>query len=72
MFWRSDGHDVAVTGIGPRLDQSNKKANEVNSCLVPICNERDTSFIPSCLLHSFFHADIDDINQVLENMESRM
>lgn len=63
---------MAVTGISPRLDQSNKKANEVNSCLVPMCNERDTSFIPSCLLHLFFHADIDDTNPVLENMESRM
>ena len=32
---------VTVSGIGPRLDDLNNKTNEVNRCLVLMCNDRN-------------------------------
>ena len=36
---------VTVSGIVPRLDYLNNKANEVNHCLVLMCKERNNSFL---------------------------
>ena len=37
--------DNTVSGIVPRLDDLNNKANEVNRCLVLMCKERNISFL---------------------------
>ena len=42
---KNDDNTVTVFDIVPRLDDLNNKANEVNSCLVLLCNERNKSFL---------------------------
>ena len=41
---KNDGNTVTVSGIVPRLDELNNKANEVNRGLTLICKERNISF----------------------------
>ena len=42
---KNDDNTVTVSGIVPRLDDLNKKANEVNRRLVLMCKERNISFL---------------------------
>ena len=42
---KNDGNTVTVSGIVPRLDELNSKANEVNRRLVLMCKERNISFL---------------------------
>ena len=42
---KNDDNTVTVSGIVPRLDDLNNKANEVNRCLVLMCKERNISFL---------------------------
>ena len=42
---KNDDNTVTVSGIVPRLDDLNNKANEVNRRLVLICKERNISFL---------------------------
>ena len=41
---KNDNNTVTVSGIDPRHDDLNNKANEVNSRLVLMCKERNISF----------------------------
>ena len=41
---KNDNNTVTASGIDPRLDDLNNKANEVNSRLVLMCKERNISF----------------------------
>ena len=40
-YLKNDGNTVTVSGIAPRLDELNYKANEVNRRLVLMCKERN-------------------------------
>ena len=42
---KNDDNTVTVSGIVPRLDDLNNKANEVNRRLVLMCKERNISFL---------------------------
>ena len=42
---KNDDNTVTVSGIAPRLDDLNNKANEVNRRLVLMCKERNISFL---------------------------
>ena len=42
---KNDDNTVTVSGIVPRLDNLNNKANEVNHHLVLMCKERNISFL---------------------------
>ena len=42
---KNDDNTVTVSGIVPRLDDLNNKANEVNHRLVLMCKERNISFL---------------------------
>ena len=42
---KNDGNTLTVSGIAPRLDELNNKANEVNRRLVLMCKERNISFL---------------------------
>ena len=42
---KNDDNTVIVSGIIPRLDDLNNKANEVNRRLVLMCKERNISFL---------------------------
>ena len=42
---KNDDNTVTVSGIVPRLGNLNNKANEVNGCLVLMCQERNISFL---------------------------
>ena len=42
---KNDDNTVTVSGIVPRLDDLDNKANEVNRRLVLMCKERNTSFL---------------------------
>ena len=42
---KNDDNTVTVSGIVPRLDDLNNKANEVNRRLVIMCKERNISFL---------------------------
>ena len=42
---KNDGNTVTVSGIVPRLDDLNNKANEVNRRLVLMCKERNITFL---------------------------
>ena len=42
---KNDGNTVTVSGIVPRLDELNNKANEVNRRLVLMCKEKNISFL---------------------------
>ena len=42
---KNDDNTVTVSGIAPRLDDLNNKANEVNRHLVLMCKERNISFL---------------------------
>ena len=42
---KNDDNTVTVSGIVPRLDDMNNKANEVNRRLVLMCKERNISFL---------------------------
>ena len=42
---KTDDNTVTVSGIVPRLDDLNNKANEVNRRLVLMCKERNISFL---------------------------
>ena len=42
---KNDGNTVTVSGIVPRVDDLNNKANEVNRRLVLMCKEKNISFL---------------------------
>ena len=42
---KNDGNSVTVSGIVPKLGNLNNKTNKVNRCLVPMCKERNISFL---------------------------
>ena len=42
---KNDGNTVTVSGIVPRLDDLENKANEVNRRLILMCQERNISFL---------------------------
>ena len=41
---KNDDNTLTVSGIVPRLDNSNSNTNEMNLCLVLMCKERNISF----------------------------
>ena len=43
---KNDGNTVTMSGIVPRLDELDSKANEMNRRLVLMCKERNISFLP--------------------------
>ena len=72
---KNDDSTVTVSGIVPRVDDLNNKANEVNRRLVLMCKERNISFLshdesiyPSKHLNeSKLHLNSSDIKIFAEN-----
>ena len=61
---KNDDNNVTVSGIVPRLDDLNKKANEVNQHLVLMCKERNISF--------FSHDEMTDPSKPLNESKPHL